>query len=81
MCLKWINLNIRRIYFFKYNLKSDKMENEKRNRLPDSFYVYPENRDEKLASMPKPQCSLNKSSLIDECVQEVLSEIRKQLDY
>ena len=37
--------------------------------------------DEKLESMPKPQCSLNKSSLIDECVQEVLSEIRKQLDY
>lgn len=37
--------------------------------------------DEKLSSMAKPKCSLNKSSLIDECVQEVLSEIRKQLDY
>ena len=37
--------------------------------------------DEKISDMPKPQCGLNKSSLIDECVQEVLSEIRKQLDY
>ena len=37
--------------------------------------------DEKLASMPKPQCSLNKSSLIDECVQEVLREIGNKLDY
>ena len=37
--------------------------------------------DEKLASMSQPQCSLNKVSLIEGCVQEVLIEIRKQLDY
>jgi len=37
--------------------------------------------DEKLANLPPAQCSLNKSSLIEECVQEVLYEIRKQLDY
>jgi hypothetical protein len=37
--------------------------------------------DEKLSKMPKPQCSLNKNSLIEDCVHEVLSEIRKQLDY
>lgn len=37
--------------------------------------------DEKLSEMSIPQCSLNKPSLIEECVQEVLSEIRKQLDY
>jgi len=37
--------------------------------------------DEKLSAMSIPQCSLNKSSLIEECVKEVMSEIRKQLDY
>ncbi|MDA7797542.1 DUF5908 family protein [Flavobacteriaceae bacterium] len=37
--------------------------------------------DEKLSEMSIPQCSLNKPSFIEECVQEVLSEIRKQLDY
>jgi|TARA_Y100000996_G_scaffold358919_1_gene300771 hypothetical protein len=36
---------------------------------------------EKIAEIPPPQCSLNKTSLIEECVQEVLEELRKQLDY
>lgn len=38
------------IYFLKYHLDSSKVEVEKRNRLPDSFYTYPENRDEKLGN-------------------------------
>jgi len=37
--------------------------------------------DEKLAKVPKAECSLDKASLIEECVQEVIEEIRKQLDY
>ena len=36
---------------------------------------------EKISEIPPPQCSLNKTSLIEECVQEVLEELRKQLDY
>jgi|TARA_X000000950_G_scaffold9085_3_gene10003 hypothetical protein len=37
--------------------------------------------EDKLAKMPKLKCGIDKVSLIDECVQEVLEEIRKQLDY
>ena len=37
--------------------------------------------DEKLAKVPKAEYSLDKASLIEECVQEVIEEIRKQLDY
>ncbi len=37
--------------------------------------------EEKLAKVPKLKFGIDKVSLIDECVQEVLEEIRKQLDY
>ena len=37
--------------------------------------------EDKLAKMPKLKYGIDKVSLIDECVQEVLEEIRKQLDY
>ena len=37
--------------------------------------------NDKLAEFPKPQQSIDRASLIEECVQEVLEEIRKQLDY
>ena len=36
---------------------------------------------DKISEIPVPQCNLNKTSLIEECVQEVLEELRKQLDY
>jgi len=39
------------IYFLKYNLMSSQVDVEKRNRLPDSFYSYPENRDEKIGNI------------------------------
>jgi len=37
--------------------------------------------EEKLAKVPKLKFGIDKVSLIDECVQEVLEEIRKQSDY
>ena len=36
---------------------------------------------DKISEISAPQCNLNKTSLIEECVQEVLEELRKQLDY
>lgn len=36
---------------------------------------------DKISEISPPQCNLNKTSLIEECVQEVLEELRKQLDY
>ena len=36
---------------------------------------------DKISEIPAPQCNLNKTSLIEECVQEGLEELRKQLDY
>ena len=36
--------------------------------------------DEKL-SEKQPQNNIDRKSIIEECVQEVLTEIRKQLDY
>lgn len=39
------------IYFLKYNLDSAQVAVEKDHRLPDSFYRYPESRDEKLANI------------------------------
>ena len=36
--------------------------------------------DEKL-SEKQPQTNFDRKSIIDECVREVLAEIRKQLDY
>ncbi len=36
--------------------------------------------DEKL-SEKKPQNNIDRKSIIEECVREVLTEIRKQLDY
>ena len=36
---------------------------------------------DKISEISAPQCNLNKASLIEECVQEVLEELRKQLDY
>lgn len=37
--------------------------------------------DDKLAEVPKAKQSIDRANLIEECVQEVLEEIRKQLDY
>ena len=36
---------------------------------------------DKISEISAPQCNLNKTSLIEECVQEVLEELRKQLGY